>query len=442
MNNLEILKNKEKNFNFLLSLLSTYEAIITLNLNIPNFIKLEEKTINKLYKNSINILISNFEFDYILIDKDREIRYFCFKKSTNDENIKKQLVKLEEEKKENRLYDFDLYSSKKDIPLITRSNLKLNMRGCYVCGENSIICRRKKKHTKTELKEAVLKLISNNPEKSFEEFSSKIASFGVAASIYETLIHPKPGLVDPIDSGIHEDMNIFTFARSSSILWPYLYKCSFIGKNWKDNLELLYSNLKPIGLECEKKMEEVTSGINTHKGLIFIFGLIAASAGFLHGKNIDYSIDKLTDIISKMTKGIVKKELKIKNKKNTKGEIIYNNYEIAGIRGEAETGFETSKLIFNKLFNKKIDDKNINKKGLNALFELLTKIDDTNIIFKDKKYMEKTKEISKKILEKWENKEIPELESINNFFKEKKISPGGAGDLLATIFYFYFLENK
>ena len=50
---------------------------------------------------------------------------------------------------------------------------------------------------------------------------SKLAQQAQLALLYEVTCLNKPGLVDPVDAGAHQDMDVFTFLESSVVLTPY-----------------------------------------------------------------------------------------------------------------------------------------------------------------------------------------------------------------------------
>jgi len=101
-----------------------------------------------------------------------------------------------------------------------------------------------------------------------------IADLAVACLERELGTHPKPGLVSPIDSGSHADMDADTFRRSAHALRPHLAALAAAGADGAD-----MGRLRVIGLDAEAAMLAATGGINTHRGAIFGLGLLCAAAG-------------------------------------------------------------------------------------------------------------------------------------------------------------------
>ena len=119
-----------------------------------------------------------------------------------------------------------------------------------------------------------------NSKKNFtvNEISMAISSFAVQAMIYEVSCFPSPGLVSPVSSGAHRDMNFFTFVDSTAALSRYLPLFVQEGLSDKSYKEI-FNNVREIGIEAEKDMFVKTGGINTHKGMLFLMGVACAAIG-------------------------------------------------------------------------------------------------------------------------------------------------------------------
>ena len=96
----------------------------------------------------------------------------------------------------------------------------------------------------------------------------------VAALHAELALDPKPGLVSFVDSGSHDDMDAATFMRSLFALRSYFPAVAEAGAGGAD----LHA-LEQLGIDAERRMLRATGGVNTHRGAIFLLGLLCASAG-------------------------------------------------------------------------------------------------------------------------------------------------------------------
>ncbi|RQP23511.1 triphosphoribosyl-dephospho-CoA synthase MdcB [Piscinibacter terrae] len=92
----------------------------------------------------------------------------------------------------------------------------------------------------------------------------------------ELALSPKPGLVTPTDRGSHDDMDAHTFMRSLFALRGYFVRIAELGAAGAP-----FEALEQCGIAAEARMLAATGGINTHRGSIFMLGLLCASAGAL-----------------------------------------------------------------------------------------------------------------------------------------------------------------
>jgi triphosphoribosyl-dephospho-CoA synthase len=109
-----------------------------------------------------------------------------------------------------------------------------------------------------------------------------IAAIAVRCLLLELETWPKPGLVSPIDSGSHSDMDAGTFRRSAAAIHPHLHALAEAGGQGCG-----MGRLRVIGLEAEAAMFAATAGVNTHRGAIFGLGLLCAAAGAKSGGRAD-----------------------------------------------------------------------------------------------------------------------------------------------------------
>jgi len=96
-------------------------------------------------------------------------------------------------------------------------------------------------------------------------------------ALYDELaLSPKPGLVTLTDRGSHADMDAQTFMRSLFALRGYFVRIAELGA-----ADAPFEALEQAGIAAEARMLAATGGINTHRGAIFMLGLLCASAGAL-----------------------------------------------------------------------------------------------------------------------------------------------------------------
>ena len=285
------------------------------------------------------------------------------------------------------------------------------------------------------------------------EFCKYISEIAIKSMLQEVSATPKPGLVDRNNPGAHKDMDFFTFMDSCTSLVFTFYDCASEGYRFANpDYTQLLRKIRPIGIKGEDKMFRTTNDVNTHKGLIFSLGIIAAATALEYkiNKTIPMDTYNICEIIEGMTKGIVKKELQsLEGKASlTYGEKLFKEYGIKGIRGEVESGFPTVRSNGLPIFRKLMEDNksNINDNLVQVLLHLMAVTEDVNILGRHSiKELEYVKSEAKRALSlggiftaKGRNKVL----SMDKDFIEKNISPGGSADLLAVTLMFYYLETN
>ena len=106
------------------------------------------------------------------------------------------------------------------------------------------------------------------------------AAVGRAAivSLYDELaLEPKPGLVSFAGAGSHDDMDAGTFLRSLFALRHFFVRATTQGAR-----SAAFAPLEALGIAAEARMLRATGGVNTHRGAIFTLGLLCAAAGATH----------------------------------------------------------------------------------------------------------------------------------------------------------------
>ena len=269
------------------------------------------------------------------------------------------------------------------------------------------------------------------------------------AMLLEANCAPAPGLVDRFNSGAHNDMDIYTFIKSSVALSPYMHNFVYMGYMHKGALDTLLAFIRPLGIEAEAAMFKATKGVNTQKGLIFLMGILCAAAGYVYRK---YNIIKSTlvfDAVKIMCQGLVAKELGNlpHDRKLTSGERLYHQYGIRGIRGELEDGLPIIQDIALPAYKKAIslgatDDALL----IYTLLSIMTATEDTTIINRhDQDTLIMVQKSAKKLLSNDDILQLDGFDAVKDLdrqFIEQWISPGGSADLLAATHFSYVLENK
>lgn len=164
----KMLDAKEKRYYKIKALTEKYNLpVLSFMLNIPgedkNFEdavifheKLIKKIKNILEKEDINILWEEYN------NLNTGMEYLAV---LNGEGkfIKEKMIGLEEESREGRLLDIDIYD--RDFKQISRSSLGLSERKCIICDDIARTCIKKERHRQDELEKKVREILKNYKSK-------------------------------------------------------------------------------------------------------------------------------------------------------------------------------------------------------------------------------------------------------------------------------------
>lgn len=240
-------------------------------------------------------------------------------------------------------------------------------------------------------------------------------------------------------------MDIYTFIDSVVGLDNYFSKCVEVGYGYSgDNYSEIFNSLRQYGLVAEKNMYWATKGINTHKGAIFLFGILCGAIGSLKSQEEDLTLENICYRGGEISKNILD-DFKIKTRDNisfTYGQRQYIDYGYYGARGEAYYSFPSIKRAY-KTFVDTINSGFSEELALgNSLIELMSFVVDTNIIGRKGKeansYLNESAKKIKKLGGYLSENGLKEIRNLDEQFIKMNISPGGCADLAAaTIFLFW-----
>lgn len=280
-----------------------------------------------------------------------------------------------------------------------------------------------------------------------KEFCGRIAQLAVKALLYEVSIAPKPGLVDRLNNGAHQDMDVYTFLDSACALSGYFRDITAEGMRRKRVVPgQLLPYLQPLGMVAEREMFRATSGVNTHKGIVYSMGIFCAACGYWYEKSKRVTAEEMLYLCGEIA-GAPRLAQDDSDEAVTNGERLYQQYRIEGVRGEVFRGMPSVQLhglpAFRHAMAKGWD---INAAGIYALFHIMSHLEDTNLISRsDLKTQER---IRKELTERLQNSDLSAqevLEQAARMDKEfigRNISPGGAADMLSITLLIWFLEQE
>ncbi len=275
---------------------------------------------------------------------------------------------------------------------------------------------------------------------------TKLVDFVKNAALYaltfEANVTPKPGLVDRNNTGSHQDMTLSMLTKSAEAIAPYVGACAQSGLETKEfSFEIAFHSLQSIGLEAEKAMFKATDGVNTHKGAIYCFCLLAGAFGrLIEEKAITpEAICKTAALLSK--KASHASLITACHSPSTHGDIAYKNAYLAGARGEALSGYpgilHVALPALEEALQRGFSE---NDTGVYALLHLISKTNDTCIYSRGGiNGLKLSKSLAEEALK---GDFLKNAERIDAIFINKRLSPGGCADLLAAAMFIKILMQS
>jgi triphosphoribosyl-dephospho-CoA synthase len=269
------------------------------------------------------------------------------------------------------------------------------------------------------------------------QWAERVAAMAEHSLLSEMSTFPKPGLVSDIDNGSHTDMNAAMFRRSAAAIRPFFRELVVAGVC---NAEM--SSLRRIGLRAERAMLEVTRGINTHRGAIFGVGLLCAAAGLRasgHG-HVNAPLGRL--VAARWGRDIVRGP----RLPDSHGEMAGRRYGAGGARQEAARGFpsvyEVGMPTLRAALRATTGDAGAAR--VQACFALIAVLEDTNLLHRGgADGLHFAQQCAQRFLDTggvrqpyWKTR----AEAVHHAFVERRLSPGGAADVLAMSLFAAELE--
>lgn len=285
--------------------------------------------------------------------------------------------------------------------------------------------------------------------------ATSVSELATKALVSEIRLGPKPGLVDRLTNGAHNDMDYDTFISSIKALSPYFRRYFLLGYNHPKELSHteLFNKLRSVGIEAEQAMFKATHGVNTHKGANFSFAVLLGATGYyLHNKNIDklpissHDTESILTIVSLLTGQLIEQDLKPLNGGNTlsHGEKLFLSYGVKGIRGEAADGYPSLHHLALPYIRSHFNNNDIEYSLLKTLIYLMSSVEDGNILHRGgypalEMVQRHCHDIHHRHLSK--ARLVNCLRYYDAFLTESYISPGGSADLLSLSVFWGFMEG-
>ncbi len=267
-----------------------------------------------------------------------------------------------------------------------------------------------------------------------------VAQWAHEALLREVDLTPKPGLVDRHNSGAHSDMDYDMFITSAAAIKPFFSIFYAAGAAHEQSpASAVLSAIRPIGISCEQAMFAATGNVNTHKGAIFSLGLFCTAAGRLAASGVPLTRQTLCNDVSAIAANLVK-ELMHATKPTTVGEVLFRRHGLAGIRGEAASGYATVRAHSLPVFDSMIAaGHEENTALLQCLLSLLANNEDSNLFGRGG--LDGMAHVRRQASELLRDcgvlspDGIARMAHFDDDLIARNLSPGGSADLLAVTWF-------
>lgn len=241
-------------------------------------------------------------------------------------------------------------------------------------------------------------------------------------------------------------MDLQTFMLTSAAIAPCFHRCAAIGLAHVGDPSAVLPLIRTVGLDYDRRLFAASNGVNTQRGALFALGLTAAAAGLSHDGHRPFSPDRLFAAVAAITRGLVERELETcRRDRLTAGEILYARHGATGIRGEAEAGFPTVATHGLPALRAALArEASLNRALLHALVAIVAEAEDTTVLWRGgpeglafvRERAARVRDLGGALTERG----VAEIDRFADDCVARRLSPGGAADLLAVTAAVHLLE--
>ncbi|UTC95237.1 citrate lyase holo-[acyl-carrier protein] synthase [Treponema denticola] len=296
--------------------------------------------------------------------------------------VKALSIKIEDDEFLGRLADIDVLTKEK---LFSRNDFphENKRRKCFLCEKDAVICARSRAHSQKEIMDFILKKVHEDWSYGLSNDGDIFELLGnlTESSLLAELCRPLGfGCVTANSQGSHKDMDFLLMLECIPLIGNAI-------KNLSEKDCGSFDALREYGKKQEKKLFDLTGGVNTYKGALFLLLILnACTFRIIKGKKAFTDLSReIADFSLPLKKDF---ELKVCSPSSLQA---FNNLGSGGVRGLALSGFaehfQNWLPLYKKTFSKggdfvKIivkmiettcDTTIINRKGEKALLEVQKK---------------------------------------------------------------------
>jgi triphosphoribosyl-dephospho-CoA synthase len=232
------------------------------------------------------------------------------------------------------------------------------------------------------------------------------------------------------------DLSLELMRRSAESLEPFFKSMAVVSRQLPLGRPLR-EQLGTIGRTAERAMYMTTGGTNTHKGAIWVLGLLVAAASYTNEAE-PFHLAKVAGSISRLP-DLAHPELV------SHGAIVRSRYGFTGARGEAYADFpHVIDIGLPALRAARGDGKSESASGLSALLSLMATLDDTCVLYRSGSEGAALVKAGARSVLAGGGPETDAgdaaLHQLDQDLLARRVSPGGSADLLAATIFLDSLE--
>jgi triphosphoribosyl-dephospho-CoA synthase len=264
-----------------------------------------------------------------------------------------------------------------------------------------------------------------------------LAELARQALVAEAELTPKPGLVDRRGAGAHSDLSLGLMRRSASAIAPYFAAMVAAAQSMPFG-QVLRTEVAAIGRAAESEMLQVTGGSNSHKGAIWILGLLVTAAG--------QCIDLNPEAVAQDARFLARLPDRAQPQLVSHGDMVRARYGSTGARGEAFAGFpNVIQVGLPALRAARNSGRTETNSRLAALLNIMVRLEDTCVLYRGGiEGLAAVQSCASDVLLAGGPGSVAGDQAMLRLDHElfiRKISPGGSADLLAATLFLDALER-
>jgi triphosphoribosyl-dephospho-CoA synthase len=267
-----------------------------------------------------------------------------------------------------------------------------------------------------------------------------LASLAQQSLIAEAELTPKPGLVDRRGPGVHADLSLALMRRSALAIEPYFLKMASLSERARPGQQLR-EQLAAMGRNAERAMLMTTGGSNSHKGAIWILGLMLSAAA------MGDEGDRTASGIAATARAIASFADRAAPRLVSHGDLVARRYGVSGARGEALQGFpHVIDFGLPSLRRRRAQGATEEAARLDTLLSIMSALEDTCLLYRGGIVALTTARKGAVAVERAGGVETESgrraLRLLDRRLLDLRVSPGGSADLLAATLFLDAVERR